>query len=50
MTKQAIHESERYGFQSNWNVFGVSIGFVLAFLVAVIAWLFALDAVGIITL
>lgn len=50
MTKPAIQQSERYEFQPTWNVFGISVGFVLAFLVAAIAWLFALDAAGIIRL
>jgi hypothetical protein len=50
MTKQAIIESDRYGFQSNWNVFGTSIGFLLAFAVIALAWVLALDALDLIKL
>ncbi len=46
MTKTAILQSERYEFQSNWNVLGISIGFLIAFLIIAVAWLFALSSLG----
>jgi hypothetical protein len=50
MTKQAILESDRYAFQSNWNVFGISIGFMIAFLVAFVMWILALERLGLLKL
>ena len=50
LTKQAIKESDRYGFQSNWNVLGISIGFLLAFIVLAVGFVLALDEIGLIKL
>lgn len=50
MTKQAIAESEQYEFQSNWNVFAVSVGFLVAFVAIGIIWMLALDHFGVIKL
>ncbi len=50
LTKQAIRESERYGFQSNWNVLGISVAFLLAFIVLAVAFVLGLDAIGLIKL
>jgi hypothetical protein len=46
MTKQAILESEQYGFQSNWNVFGVIVAAIVAFLAILVALIFAFIAAG----
>jgi hypothetical protein len=48
MTKQAISESEQFGFRSNWNVLGISIGFFIAFLVIFLLWFLGLQAAGLI--
>ena len=50
MTKQAIVESDRYGFHSGWNVAGVSISCLIAFMVVGIGWILALDNFGIVKL
>jgi len=50
MPKQAILDSQHYTFQSNWNVFGIAVGFIVLFIVVIVAWLFALDHFGFITL
>jgi hypothetical protein len=50
MTKQAISDSSQYGFRSNWNVVGISIGFLLAFLVLFVVWMLGLAALGIVKL
>jgi hypothetical protein len=47
LSKQAIRESEQYRFHSNWNVFGISVGFLLVFFVLAVALLFGLAALGI---
>ena len=38
MSKQAIRDSKEFEFQSNWNVFGTSIGWALVFLVIFGLW------------
>ena len=45
MSKKAILDSDQYGFQSNWNVLGVSVGFFVAFVV-----IFGLGLLGLIKL
>ena len=50
MSKQAILDSQQYTFQSNWNVFGIAVAFMVLFIVLIVAWLFALDHFGLITL
>lgn len=50
LTKQAIKESDRCVQQSNWNVLGVSIAFLLAFIVLAVGFVIALDEVGLIRL
>jgi hypothetical protein len=47
MSKQEILASEQYELQSNWNVFGVSIGFLAAFCIVLFLWLFGLIHFGI---
>jgi hypothetical protein len=47
MSKQAIADSEQYQFQSNWNVFGVAIGFLAAFAVVAFVFIFVLIQLGI---
>jgi hypothetical protein len=50
MSKESIRDSEQYTFQSNWNVFGISIGFLVAFLAIAIGWIMGLDYLGLIRL
>ena len=50
LTKQAIKQSDRYGFQSNWNVFGISVGFLLAFMALAVGFVLGLDEIGLIKL
>jgi hypothetical protein len=50
MSKQAILDSQQYAFQSNWNVFGIAVAFMVLFIVIIVAWLFGLDHFGLITL
>ena len=50
LTKQAIKQSEHYGFQSNWNVFGISVGFLLAFMALAVVFVLALDETGLVRL
>jgi hypothetical protein len=50
LTKQAIRESEQYRYRSNWNVFGISVGFMLLFLAVIALWLFGLSWLGLIKL
>jgi len=47
MSKQAIQQSERYEFQSNWNVVGVSVLFLIAAIVVLLAWVLLLSALGV---
>jgi hypothetical protein len=42
LSKSAIRESEQYAFQSNWNVFGISFAMMVAFLIVIFLWAFAL--------
>ena len=48
LSKSAILESEQYAFQSNWNVFGVSIAMMIAFLIVIFLWVYALASYGVI--
>ena len=50
ITKQAILDSDQYTFQSNWNVCGISIAFLVAFMVVGLVWMLGLDALGVIDL
>jgi hypothetical protein len=50
LTKQAIRESDRYAQQSNWNVLGISIAFLLAFIVLAVGFVIALDEIGLVRL
>jgi hypothetical protein len=47
MSKQAIQQSERYEFQSNWNVVGVSVLFLIAAIVVLLALVLLLSALGV---
>jgi hypothetical protein len=46
LSKGAIVASDRFEFQSNWKVFGVSIGLLAAFVVLVGLWVFGLQAIA----
>jgi len=46
MSKKAISDSQQYGFQSNWNVFGMSIGFLIATFVIFMLGLIGLQSLG----
>ena len=46
MSKQSILDSQQYGFQSNWNVFGMSIGFLIATFVIFMLGLIGLQSLG----
>lgn len=50
LTKQAINESDRYAQQSNWNVLGISVAFLLAFIVLGVGFVLGLDEFGLIKL
>jgi hypothetical protein len=50
LTKQAIKQSDRYGFQSNWNVVGIGVVFLLAFIVLAVGFVLGLDEFGVIRL
>jgi hypothetical protein len=50
MTKEAIAESPRFTFQSNWRVFGAVVVCALLFLAIALALWLALDAAGIMQL
>ena len=45
MSKQAILASQQYGLQSNWNVFGISSGWFLAFLTIGVLWMLGLGSI-----
>ncbi|MBV9222231.1 MAG: hypothetical protein JO366_21270 [Methylobacteriaceae bacterium] len=47
LKKEAIQSSDRFAFQSNWKVFGLSLGFFTGSLALVAAWFFGLEAIGI---
>jgi hypothetical protein len=46
-TKQAIQASDEFSFQSNWRVFWIGIASLIAFCLIGIAWMIALDRIGI---
>jgi hypothetical protein len=46
LPKQAIVDSGKYQFQSSWRVFGLSLLFLLAFLVVCVVEYFCLVALG----
>jgi len=50
LTKQAIRDSDRYAQHSNWNVLGVGVAFLLAFIVLAVGFVIALDEIGLIRL
>ena len=50
LTKQAIRELDRYAQQSNWNVLGISVAFLLAFIVLAVGFVLGLDEFGLIKL
>jgi hypothetical protein len=49
LQKQAIVNSGRYQFQSNWRVFGLAVLFLVAFLIVGAVTYFCLVALGVIT-
>jgi hypothetical protein len=48
ISRKALLEDSPYERHSNWNVFGISVGFLVLFLVIFIPWMFALISLGII--
>lgn len=50
MKKEEIIESSEHDFQSNWKVFGMSIVWLLAFLVVGVILLMVLESAGVISL
>jgi hypothetical protein len=50
MSREAIAASDLYGIQSGWNVAGICIGYILAFLAVGFAWMLALDHFGVVKL
>ena len=50
LTKEEIANSEEYSFQSSWKVFGMSVVWVLAFVIVSILVTFALETAGIVSL
>jgi hypothetical protein len=46
MSKQAIRDSEQFGFRTGWNVAGVAFGFFMLFLVLFVLWVIGLQALG----
>jgi len=48
MSKKAILDSQQFSFQSNWNVFGISVGFAILFMLIFIGWIFTLQALGLV--
>jgi len=49
LTKEQILNSDEYSFQSNWKVVGHMIGWMLLFFVISMAFIMALDTMGIIS-
>ena len=49
LSKTAIQESEQYAFQSNWNVFGISVailaGSLIVLFIVLFLWFFALETI-----
>jgi hypothetical protein len=50
ISKEDITKSGQYELRSNWNVLGVSLGFLLASFSVVMVWLFLLDRIGVVRL
>jgi uncharacterized membrane protein len=50
LSKKDILESEQHEIRSNWNVFGVSIGFLVATMAVLLSWILLLDFAGIVSL
>ena len=50
MTKEQILSSNDYEFQSNWKVFGMSIAWLLLFIVISVLFIFFLEFAGIVDL
>ncbi len=50
ISKDEIMNAEEYSFQSSWKVFGISLGWMLVFLVASILFMFLLESVGMLNL
>ncbi len=50
ITKDEIMSAEEYSFQSSWKVFGLSLAWMLAFLVAAVLFMFLLESVGMLNL
>jgi len=48
LSKSAIQESEQYAFQSNWNVFRISIAMMIAYWILIFLWAFPLLFYGIV--
>jgi hypothetical protein len=48
LSKSAILQSEQHAFQSNWKVFGISFAMMIAFLIVIFLWAFALASYGIV--
>jgi hypothetical protein len=46
MSKQAIRDSEQFGFRSGWNVAGITLGFFVLFLVLIVPWVIGLQMFG----
>lgn len=49
LTKEQILNSDEYSFQSNWKVVGHMIGWMLLFFVISMAFIMALDTMGVIS-
>jgi hypothetical protein len=43
-------ESEQHEIRSNWNVLGISIGFLFATIAVLLSWILLLDFAGIVSL
>ncbi len=50
MSKRQIEASPHYTFQSGWRVAGIAVALLIAFLVLIFGWVFALDGLGIVSL
>ena len=47
MSKRSILDSTSHDFQSNWNVLGVCVGFIVLFFAIAFAWFLILYAAGV---
>jgi len=45
---QAVKESLDYEFKSNWNVLGISLGWLVVFLLLCLLWIMGLEAIGLV--